>query len=109
MADDLIPIANAYLATWPVGDRGCLRLRVFAGPITPEHRAWVEARRGDITRADMATGDDAQAAFMAFGRNPGWHDVAEVRREFSRIACPLGDAFRSHSAAGWSADAEKAA
>lgn len=110
MPEPLIPIANAYLATWPEPGSGFLRVRAFAGPITPEIRGWVDARNGSISRADMGGNiDSAQAAFMAFGRHPGWHDPAEVRREFGRIDCPLGQAFRANRAAGWAADSERAA
>lgn len=99
MADPaLIPLDLAAACLWPVSatDRR-QRLRIVRSPPSAEQLAWLAQRGGHSTALDPVGQGDAQQFFARVGRNEGWADAAEVRREFGKVDCPLGASMRALS------------
>lgn len=96
MADpDLIPIADARVAYWPASATDPrLQLRVIRGPLDEAQLAFLAKRGGSHALADITGTGDAQALFFALGRTHGFVSAAEVRAEFGKIDCALGDCHR---------------
>lgn len=93
MADalTLIPLDKAVACLWPVSATDPrLHLRIVAGDLTAEQRAWLARRNGRATILDPTGSGDARNFWQLIGRDPGWADAAELRAEFSKLACDLG-------------------
>lgn len=102
MADDapaLIPLDAAAALIWPVSaDDPRLRLRIVRSPSTPEQREWLAKRHGYATILDPTGSGDARLFWQGHGREPGWHDAEEIRREFGKVDDECGAYFRTIAA-----------
>jgi hypothetical protein len=91
----LIPLNDATVCLWPVSATdGRLHLRIVAGELTPEQRAWLAKRDGRATILDPTGSGDARNFWQLLGRHPGWADAAELRAEFGKLDCDLGKTMR---------------
>ena len=94
-AETLIPLDAAVACVWPHSDADPrLHLRILPGPLTSDQRAWLLARGGHTTILDPVGSGDIRQFWQLHGAQEGWHDAAEIRREFGRVDCPGGEYFR---------------
>ena len=97
MADalTLCGLDDAVACLWPVSaDDKRLHLRIVAGDLTQDQRAWLAKRNGRATILDPTGSGDARKFWMLLGKDPGWADAAELRREFAKLDCDLGKYMR---------------
>jgi hypothetical protein len=100
MADarPLIPLDKATACLWPhsATDQR-LHLRIVAGDLTAEQRAWLAARNGRATILDPMGQGDCRVFWQGHARDVGWASDVELRREFGKLDCDLGKYFRTIS------------
>lgn len=72
---------------------GCFAL-TFAALLYAGLLAWLAKRNGRATILDPTGSGDARKFWQLLGRDPGWADAAELRREFSKLDCDLGKYMR---------------
>jgi hypothetical protein len=94
-APALIPLDKAVACVWPhSAEDERLHLRIVAGDLTPQQRAWLEARGGRATILDPLGQGDCRVFWQQHGGPKGWHDAAEIRRELGKIDSETGKYFR---------------
>lgn len=91
----LIPLDAAVACVWPASatDKR-LRLRILPGPPDAAQAAWLAARNGYATILDPTGTGDARLFWQGHGRETGWADDAELRREMGKLDCECGAYFR---------------
>jgi hypothetical protein len=97
MADarPLIALDKATACVWPhSAEDERLHLRIVAGDLTAEQRAWLEAKGGRATILDPMGQGDCRVFWQGHARDVGWADAAELRREFGKLDCETGKYFR---------------
>lgn len=97
MADalDLIPVDRATACLWPVSATDArLHLRIIAGDVSPEQRAWLHARGGRVTILDPSGSGSCRKFWQLHATAEGWADAEELRRELGKIDCECGRYFR---------------
>lgn len=97
MADalDLIALDNATACLWPHSKTDKrLHLRIVAGQPTEAQRAWLAKRNGHATILDATGSGDARNFWTRHGKDDGWADADEIRREFCKLDCDLGRYMR---------------
>ena len=97
---DLIPLDRATACLWPhSAEDKRLHLRIIDGTPSQEQREWVTARGGRCTILDATGTGDARLFWTGLGRDTGWADAKEIRAEFVKLDCPLGEYMRQIDAA----------
>jgi hypothetical protein len=94
-APALIPLDSAVACIWPVSvtDKR-LHLRIEAAPLGPKRMARLVSLGGRTTILDPTGSGDARKFWQAIGRDVGWADAAELRREMGKVNCDLGKHMR---------------
>jgi hypothetical protein len=91
----LIPLDAAVACLWPVSATDArLRLRILPGRPDEAQRAWLAQRNGYATILDPTSTGDARLFWQQRGREAGWADAAELRREMAKLDCDAGAYFR---------------
>ena len=95
---DTIPLPAAVLILWPAGaDTPAFRCQVRDGDLPPDRADKLKALGG--YQRPFVAGERAEDVWRMFALSPGWHDHAEVAREFARVGftipptlCPTSNA-----------------
>lgn len=96
---DLIALDRATACVWPHStDDPRMHLRIVAGTPSAEQREWLHQRGGHATILDPTGSGSARKFWQLHGREPGWHDAEEIRREFGKVDDECGAYFRTIAA-----------